>query len=116
MTVEKILGLIDSWKGEIVDFTAQLVATPSETPTGDEQKITQVLLNKFNQLGLTGAEITSSRPEHPNILYRLAGNGHGRTLLYVAHTDTKKDVWSWRGGHEGRGGRVCLRNQSPQAG
>jgi acetylornithine deacetylase/succinyl-diaminopimelate desuccinylase-like protein len=99
MTVEKILGLIDSWKQEIVDFTAELVATPSETPTGDEQKITQVLVNKLNQLGLTGAEITSSRPEHPNILYRLTGNGHGRTLLYVAHTDTKpvgdaRDQWS----------------------
>jgi len=89
MTVEKIIGLIDSWKQEIIDFTAELVATPSETPTGDEQQIAQLLLGKLNQLGLTGAEIASTRPEHPNILYRLAGKGHGRTLLYVAHTDTK---------------------------
>jgi acetylornithine deacetylase len=99
MTVEKILGLIDSWKQEIVDFTAELVATPSETPTGDEQKISQVLLNRMNQFGLKGAEVAGIRSEHPNILYRLKGDGHGRTLLYVAHTDTKpvgdaRDLWS----------------------
>jgi len=99
MTAEKIIGLIDSWKQEIIDFTAELVATPSETPTGDEQEIAQVLVSKLDQLGLTGAQIASARPEHPNILYRLAGKGGGRTLLYVAHTDTKpvgdaREQWS----------------------
>src|SRR6266852_6158063 len=88
MTAEKITRLIDGWSPEIIQFTGELIATPSETPTGDERKITRLLSNKLDQLGLTGSWATSDIPEHPNLLYRLSGNGGGRTLLYVAHTDT----------------------------
>jgi acetylornithine deacetylase/succinyl-diaminopimelate desuccinylase-like protein len=89
MTSEKITRLIDDWSPEIIQFTGELIATPSETPPGDERKITQVLSDKLDQLGLAGAWVTSDLPKHPNLLYRLSGKGGGRTLLYVAHTDTK---------------------------
>src|ERR1700681_2809848 len=89
MTAEKITRLIDDWSPEIIQFTGELIATPSETPPGDERKITQVLSDKLDQLGLAGAWVTSDLPKHPNLLYRLSGKGGGRTLLYVAHTDTK---------------------------
>ncbi|MGA7765294.1 MAG: M20 family metallopeptidase [Candidatus Sulfotelmatobacter sp.] len=89
MTTETIIRLIDGWSAEIIQFTGELIATPSETPTGDERKITKLLSDKLDQLGLTGALVTSDVPEHPNLLYRLSGKGGGRTLLYVAHTDTK---------------------------
>jgi acetylornithine deacetylase/succinyl-diaminopimelate desuccinylase-like protein len=89
MTLEKLCQVIDNWRPEIVKFTRELIATPSETPTGDERQITQLLLEKLSQLGLTGALVVGELPEHPNLLYRLSGAGGGRTLLYVAHTDTK---------------------------
>ncbi len=89
MTAEKIIRLIDDWGPEMIQFTGELIATPSETPTGDERKITQLLSDKLNQLGLTDSWVTSDVPEHPNLLYRLSGKGGGQTLLYVAHTDTK---------------------------
>ena len=89
MTAEKLSQVIDNWRPEIVEFTRELIATPSETPTGDERQITQLLLEKLSQLGLTGALVVGELPEHPNLLYRLSGAGGGRTLLYVAHTDTK---------------------------
>lgn len=97
-TVNKITQLIDSWGPEIIRFTGELVATPSETPTGDERKITGLLLAQMDKLGLSGAEVASEVPEHPNIIYRFPGKGGGRTLLFVAHTDTKpvgdaKELW-----------------------
>ena len=89
MTTQQIIKSIDNWSPEIIRFTGELIATPSETPGGDERKITRLLSDKLNQLGLTGAWVASDVPEHPNLLYRLSGKGGGRTLLYVAHTDTK---------------------------
>ena len=86
---EEIVRLINDWTPEIIQFTGELIATPSETPTGDERKITELLSEKLDKLGLRGAWITSDVPEHPNLLYRLSGKGGGPTLLYVAHTDTK---------------------------
>ena len=89
MTTDRILRFIEERSAEIIQFTSELIATPSETPPGDERKITLLLVDRMEQLGLTGSWITSEVPEHPNLLYRLSGTGGDRTLLYVAHTDTK---------------------------
>jgi acetylornithine deacetylase/succinyl-diaminopimelate desuccinylase-like protein len=89
MAVDKLIRFIDSHDSEIVQFACDLIATPSETPPGDERQITRVLLDKMNALGLTGSVIACDTPEHPNLLFRLKGNGRGPTLLYAAHTDTK---------------------------
>ncbi len=99
MTVEKLSQLIDNWRPDIIKFTGELVATPSETPTGDERKITELILQKLDRLGMNGAELVEQVPEHPNLLYRVSGTGGGPTLLYVAHTDTKpvgdaRDQWA----------------------
>ncbi|MGB7589655.1 MAG: M20/M25/M40 family metallo-hydrolase [Terriglobia bacterium] len=97
--METITQLIDSWGPEIINFTKELIATPSETPTGDERSITQLIKARLNKLGLSGAEVASEVLEHPNIIYRLSGKGGGPTLLYVAHTDTKpvgdaRELWA----------------------
>ena len=97
--MENITRLIDGWGPEIINFTGELIATPSETPTGDERRISQLILAQLDKLGLSGAVVASEVPEHPNIIYRLPGKGGGRTLLYVAHTDTKpvgdaKELWA----------------------
>jgi acetylornithine deacetylase/succinyl-diaminopimelate desuccinylase-like protein len=95
---EKLAELIDQWTERIIQFTAELIATPSETPPGDERKIAKVILDEFKRLGLEAPVVVSEILERPNVLYRLQGNGTGPTLLYVAHTDTKpvgdaRDEW-----------------------
>lgn len=95
---EKLVGLVDHWTERVIQFTRELIATPSETPPGDERKIAKVILDEFDRLGLEGTVVVSEIPERPNVLYRLKGNGRGPTLLYVAHTDTKpvgdvRDQW-----------------------
>ena len=95
---ECLNALIDEWAEKIIQFTCELVATPSETPPGDERKIANLLIAKLAELGLKDALTVSDRAERPNILFRLRGTKPGRTLLYVAHTDTKpvgdvRDKW-----------------------
>ena len=95
---EKLVGLVDHWTERLIQFTGELIATPSETPPGDERKIAKLILDEFERLGLEGPVVVSEIPERPNVLYRLKGKGRGPTLLYVAHTDTKpvgdvRDQW-----------------------
>jgi acetylornithine deacetylase len=100
-TTEAALALttiINARREEILDFTAELIATPSETPPGDERRVAMVITDRLNRLGLTGAKIAAEAPERPNVLYRLKGTGGGPTLLYNAHMDTKpvgdaRDKW-----------------------
>ena len=89
MVEQKLLQFIDGRADEVIQFTKDLIATPSETPPGDERKIARVILDKLDGLGLNGTVVASEIPERPNLLYRLQGSGRGPTLLYVAHTDTK---------------------------
>jgi len=86
---QQLLQLIDEQAEEVVQFTKELIATPSETPPGDERRIAKVILDRLERVGLSGAVVAGEIPERPNVLYRLQGNGNGPTLLYVAHTDTK---------------------------
>ncbi len=85
----KMIDLIDNWAKEIIDFTCELIATPSETPPGDERKIANVVLNKLDQLALDGGTILAKVPERPNVLYHLHGQRGAPTLLYSGHLDTK---------------------------
>ena len=94
----KIVALIDSWANKIIDLTSKLIATPSETPPGDERGITALLLDELPRLGLKGPTIVGEVPERPNLLYRLKGTTSTPTLLYNAHLDTKpvgdaRDKW-----------------------
>src|SRR5438105_10635957 len=89
MHQDGLVKFIDDCAREIVNFTGKLISTPSITPPGDERKITSVLLERLDSLGLKGALIVGQLPERPNVLYRLRGTKGTPTLLYVAHTDTK---------------------------
>ena len=85
----ELVSILDRWSDEIIDFTCELVATPSETPPGDERRVASVILNRLDKLGLRGAIVVGETPERPNVILRQPGTGGGPTLLYVAHTDTK---------------------------
>jgi acetylornithine deacetylase len=85
----QLLESLDAWRHDIIDFTCDLISTPSENPPGDERRIAQLVVRKLEQLGLHGATILGENAERPNVLYRLKGSRGSKVLLYVAHTDTK---------------------------
>lgn len=85
----QLLATVDAWRNEIINFTCELISTPSENPPGDERKIAELIVSKLERLGLRGGHILTETAERPNVLYRLKGATGSRVLLYVAHTDTK---------------------------
>jgi acetylornithine deacetylase/succinyl-diaminopimelate desuccinylase-like protein len=68
--------MIDEWRDEIIDITCELIATPSETPPGDERKIAALILHRLNRLGLA-ATTAGEVPERPDVLYTVKGAGGG---------------------------------------
>jgi len=86
---KRLTGMVDQWRDEILAFTGELIATPSETPPGDERKIAALILDRLERLGLRGGMAVSQAPERPSVIFRLRGSGDGPRLLYIAHTDTK---------------------------
>jgi len=88
-SVQAVLNYLEGRRDEIIDFTCQLVATPSKNPPGDERAVTEVLLTRMKALGLEGAEVVARTPERPNIVYRQRGTRGTPRLILNGHTDTK---------------------------
>ena len=80
---------IDGHKDALLAFTAQLVATPSPNPPGDERAVVAVIQNQMERLDLGGATIAAKEPNRPNVIYRLKGARSGPTLMLSGHSDTK---------------------------
>jgi len=56
--------------------------------TGSEKDYAEFLLKKINEIGLDDSGTYDIRPKRPNIWGVLKGNGGGKNLLLVNHTDT----------------------------
>ena len=83
------LAFIDERRQELVDFAAELVATPSMNPPGDETRVVAVLRDRLARFGLPDGEIVAAQPHRPNLIVRLRGSRGSPVLLLNGHTDTK---------------------------
>jgi acetylornithine deacetylase/succinyl-diaminopimelate desuccinylase-like protein len=84
-----LCAAIDRHRDDIIEFTRELIATPSETPPGDERRVAALVVDKLNSLGIRDTAVVGEKPERPNVIARIKGRRRGPTLLYIAHTDTK---------------------------
>ncbi|MEK6257879.1 MAG: M20 family metallopeptidase [Planctomycetota bacterium] len=93
-----ILPWIDQHREELLQFAADLVATPSPNLPGDERAVVAVILAEMNRLGLSGAEIAAKEPHRPNVIYKLRGGRPGPVLMLCGHSDTKPvgDASQWQ--------------------
>ena len=94
--IDEVLSQLASWRDEMVDFAARLVAAPSPTPPGDERAVAEVIVAQLRSLGLTDITVAAARDERPNVLCRISGAGDApagaagrRTLILNGHIDTK---------------------------
>lgn len=74
---------------EILEFTCELIRTPSVNPPGGEVPISKVILEKLRVLGVTERQIVGALDERPNVLAHVQGTEPGRTLMLSGHIDTK---------------------------
>lgn len=74
---------------EILEFTCELIRTPSVNPPGDEVPISKVILEKLRMLGVTERRIVGALGERPNVLAHVQGTKPGRTMMLSGHIDTK---------------------------
>ena len=47
----KFLNKVDSIASELVDFTQDMIRTPSENPPGDEREISKVVSERLENIG-----------------------------------------------------------------
>lgn len=83
---------------ELLLFAAELIATPSSNPPGDESEIASLVAERLRALGAGGVSIISAAPGRDSVIGTFVGSGApGRTLLLNGHLDTKPpgdtDAW-----------------------
>ena len=95
---EQIKRATDSRRDEIIDFTKELIRTPSENPGGNEAEVGKIVVEKLKELGIADIQVLEKNPGRPNILAKLHGFKKEPVLMLNAHIDTKpvgeRDPWS----------------------
>ena len=84
-----VLRYLDDHRDELLEYTRDLIATPSMNPPGDERAMADAVIGRLNDLGLKGAEVKAKVPERPNVIFQLNGDPAGPTLMLSGHLDTK---------------------------
>lgn len=85
----QVLDFIQSHETRLLEFTRDLVATPSPTPPGDERAVAARIVSELEKLNLGKPEVIAGKPERPNLLVRLRTGRAGRSLILNGHIDTK---------------------------
>ena len=76
-TEQKIVDFIDAHEDALLQFTRDLVATPSATPPGDERAVAARIQQELKALELGEAELIAAEPERPSLLLKLEGGRPG---------------------------------------
>jgi len=95
---KQLLAQIDSYRDDIIRFAQELVRTPSETPSGCEREVAELIESHMRELGVGPIEMHARNPKRPNLLGHVPLGDSGRRLILNAHTDTKdvgdRSQWS----------------------
>lgn len=82
--------ILDAERGNLLEFTREMIGVNSQIPPyGDERAIVDLVRERANDLGLGKGEIHTFAENRPNLVIRIPGTGHGRTLMLNGHVDTK---------------------------
>ncbi len=93
-----VIDYLDTHRNEVLEYTRQLIATPSMNPPGDERAMARAVIGRLKDLGLNGTDVRAKSPNRPNVFCRLTGDPSGPTLMLTGHLDTKSigDRQQWR--------------------
>ena len=87
--IEKsIINQIDSMKDEIIKFHQEIIRIPSENPPAKYKEISNLVENKFKDLGLTTIN------KRNNVVGAYKGKNHPSLIIY-SHIDTVEAFKGW---------------------
>jgi acetylornithine deacetylase/succinyl-diaminopimelate desuccinylase-like protein len=94
----QLLADIESQREAILGFTSELIATPSQTPPGNEAAVADFVSARMAHLGLKDARIVGPSSTRPSVLWRSAQRSPGPRIALNGHIDTKPigDPTHWR--------------------
>ena len=94
----ELLAYLDERAEELVEFTRELIATPSVNPPGDERAVVAVTEARLQQLGVASTEVLAKDDERPNLLASICGEAAGSAVILCSHLDTKPpgELAAWR--------------------
>jgi succinyl-diaminopimelate desuccinylase len=121
VTVERsLMEEVERLRGDVVEYTREMVRIPSENPPGNEAQISDYVSELLAGLGFDVEQVESC-PDRVNTLGVLEGSGGGENLLWNGHYDTvpvgNLDYWTVDPlGGEVRDGRVYGRGSGDMKG
>ena len=91
------LEYLASKETELLEFTKEMIRTPSPNPPGDERAMADLVIEYLDSLGVTDIERLGAEDHRPNLIARVPGRGGGPTLMLSGHIDTKPagDMNAW---------------------
>jgi len=95
---QNALKALQARERELVEFTRELVATPSPNPPGDERRVAELLRQAMDRLGYSSVRSLARSSDRPNVIGEI---GLGRPVLMLnGHIDTKPpgDETQWQTG------------------
>ena len=94
---ERLLALLEQRAPELIDFTCELIATPSPNPPGDERAVVSFISQALKRFGYYDLQTPSREPARPNLTARIGTSG-ARSLVFQGHIDTKPtgDPAAWK--------------------
>ena len=84
-----IEAYLEARRQELIEFAAELVATPSPNPPGDEEQMAAVVSGRLRELGVGDVTIAEAAPGRHNVLATVAGKAAKPILILNGHLDTK---------------------------
>lgn len=86
---QNLLSFLAAREADIIDFTRQLISTPSVNPPGDERRVADLVNGRLRKLGVVDVQEVAKDPGRPNIIARVPGTHTGPRLILCGHLDTK---------------------------
>ena len=86
---KKVLLYLEKNSDELLRFTRELIAAPSPNPPGEEVAVADLVVQRMKDLGLANPAIEARAQHRPNVIWRLAGQADGPSLVLSGHLDTK---------------------------
>ncbi len=97
MNRDLVLRRLESQSDEILEFTRQLIRTPSPNPPGDEREVADLVSATLKSLGVGDITRVGADETRPNLIVEIEGTTPGPTLMLSGHLDTKPagDMEAW---------------------